>query len=138
MKIYVSDPVDDLAACEHPARIAHEELEQLELARRHGYGLAVDRDLVAFDVHASDHKIFFLVFKIFTNILLVVVLPVLPVIATIGLLISLIAKFKTFSNPSSIESTNTIGFSTSFTRGPYDALVCDAAPPTTGNSRLRT
>src|SRR4051812_38361054 len=45
------DTVDELAAGEHPARIAQQQLEQLELLQRQLHRRPVDGDHVAFDVH---------------------------------------------------------------------------------------
>src|SRR5690625_2207409 len=44
-------PVDELPTGEHVVDVAHEDLEQLELAQRDADGLAVDVELVAGDVH---------------------------------------------------------------------------------------
>ncbi|AGS33896.1 prephenate dehydrogenase [Corynebacterium maris DSM 45190] len=46
------DAVDELAAGEHPAGVAHQVLEQVELLERHGHRLPADGDGVALDVHA--------------------------------------------------------------------------------------
>ena len=43
-------PVDELTTREHPARVAHEHLEELEFLQRHADLAAVDRDGVPVDV----------------------------------------------------------------------------------------
>src|SRR5690606_40078403 len=48
--------VDQLAAGEHPACIAHQQLEQLELLERHVDLAAVDRDRVPVDVQARSEE----------------------------------------------------------------------------------
>jgi hypothetical protein len=45
-------PVDELAAGEHTAGVAQEQLEELEFLQRHRHLAPVDRDLVAVNIHA--------------------------------------------------------------------------------------